>query len=52
MCFKSYRNRILCFWPRSQEIFWGPEFLKKEYLSKFFVAKMKKTLGYAFVSKK
>ena len=36
MCFKSYENQILCFSPRSQEVFWDPSFFKMEYLSKIF----------------
>ena len=45
MCIKSHRNQIFCFWPRGQEVFWGNQILlRKEYLSKFSVTKMKKTL--------
>ena len=45
MYYKSYRNQMLCFWLRGQEVFRGPQiFFEKDYLSKFFVAKVKKIL--------
>ena len=43
MCFSSYRNQILCFWLRSEEVFWRARiFFEKEHLSKFFMVKTKK----------
>ena len=45
MCFESYRNQILCLWPRGQEVIWGAtNVFQKECFIKFFVSKMKKTL--------
>ena len=55
MRFKKHRNQILCFGAKSAatepgSILGSPSFFKKEYLGKFFVAKMKKTL--AIISQK
>ena len=59
--FKSYRNQILFLSTGLGSILGNPNCFRKEYLSKIFVAKMKKTLvivsqkyymGYAFVNKK
>ena len=46
MCLKSYRNQILFLATGPKSIQGGGIFLKKEiFLSKFFVAKTKKTLA-------